>query len=139
MNLETIFERQIELNKKINPSLYTDIQSNPELKRKWFLNFELALKQESAEAIDSLNWKWWKKDQDDWENVKVELIDMLHFWVSMCTIAGLDAKDVFELYAKKHKLNEKRQDEGYKQGTYNKYKDGVEDNQIHVLNSTNAQ
>mgnify|MGYP001214130216 CR=1 FL=1 len=139
MNLETIFERQIELNKKINPSLYTDIQSNPELKRKWFLNFELALKQESAEAIDSLNWKWWKKDQDDWENVKVELIDMLHFWVSMCTIAGLDAKDVFELYAKKHKLNEKRQDEGYKQGTYNKYKDGVEDNQIHVLNSTNVQ
>ena len=51
----------------------------------------------------------------------------------MCTIAGLDAKDVFELYAKKHKLNEKRQDEGYKEGHYNKYKDGVEDNQIHVL------
>ena len=136
MNLETIFERQIELNKKINPSLYKDIENDPELKRKWFLNFELALKQESAEAIDSLNWKWWKKDTDDWENVKVELIDMLHFWVSMCTIAGLDAKDVFELYAKKHKLNEKRQDEGYKEGTYDKYKDGVEDNQRHVLNST---
>ena len=136
MNLETIFERQIELNKKINPSLYKDIENDPELKRKWFLNFELALKQESAEAIDSLNWKWWKKDTDDWENVKVELIDMLHFWVSMCTFAGLDAKDVFELYAKKHKLNEKRQDEGYKEGTYDKYKDGVEDNQRHVLNST---
>ena len=136
MNLETICERQIELNKKINPSLYKDIENDPELKRKWFLNFELALKQESAEAIDSLNWKWWKKDTDDWENVKVELIDMLHFWVSMCTIAGLDAKDVFELYAKKHKLNEKRQDEGYKEGTYDKYKDGVEDNQRHVLNST---
>ena len=136
MKLETIFERQIELNKKINPSLYKDIENDPELKRKWFLNFELALKQESAEAIDSLNWKWWKKDTDDWENVKVELIDMLHFWVSMCTIAGLDAKDVFELYAKKHKLNEKRQDEGYKEGTYDKDKDGVEDNQRHVLNST---
>ena len=134
MNLSDIFERQIDLNKRINPSLYEDIQKDPELRRKWFLNFELALKQESAEAIDSLNWKWWKRDGDDWENVKVELIDMLHFWVSMCTIAGLNANDVFELYAKKNKLNFKRQDEGYNEGTYNKYKDGIEDNQIHVLN-----
>ena len=59
MNLETIFERQIELNERINPTLYKDIQNDPELKRKWFLNFEKALSQESAEAIDSLNWKWW--------------------------------------------------------------------------------
>ena len=134
MNLETIFERQIELNERINPTLYKDIQNDPELKRKWFLNFEKALSQESAEAIDSLNWKWWKKDDDDWDNVKVELVDMLHFWVSMCTIAGMNAKEVFELYAKKNKLNFKRQDEGYKEGSYDKYKNGVEDNQIHVLN-----
>ena len=134
MDLETIFERQIELNERINPTLYKDIQNDPELKRKWFLNFEKALSQESAEAIDSLNWKWWKKDGDDWENVKIELVDMLHFWVSMCTIAGMNAQDVFELYAKKNKLNFKRQDEGYKEGNYDKYKDGVEDNVIHVLN-----
>ncbi|MAH80232.1 MAG: dUTPase [Rickettsiales bacterium] len=134
MDLEAVFKKQIELNERINPTLYKDIQNDPELRRKWFLNFELALKQESAEAIDSLNWKWWKKDDDDWDNVKVELVDMLHFWVSMCTMAGMDAKEVFELYAKKNKLNFKRQDEGYKEGTYEKVKDGVEDNQIHVLN-----
>ena len=134
MDLETIFKRQIELNERINPTLYKDIQNDPELKRKWFLNFEKALSQESAEAIDSLNWKWWKKDDDDWDNVKVELVDMLHFWVSMCTIAGMDAKEVFELYAKKNKLNFKRQDEGYKEGSYDKYKNGVEDNVEHVLN-----
>ena len=63
----------------------------------WFLNFELALKQESAEAIDSLNWKWWKKDEEDWDNIKIELVDMLHFWVSMCTVAGLSSKDVVVL------------------------------------------
>ena len=81
-----------------------------------------------------MNWKWWKKDQDDWDNVKVELVDMLHFWVSMCTIAGMNAQDVFDLYAKKHQLNVKRQDEGYKDGSYQKYnEDGVEDNVIHVL------
>lgn len=134
MDLEKIFEKQIELNKRINPDLYTQIQENPELRRTWFLNFELALRQESSEAIDSLNWKWWKKDEEDWDNIKVELVDMLHFWVSMCTIAGMDAKEVMELYAKKNKLNFKRQDEGYKEGTYDKYKDGQEDNKQHVLN-----
>ncbi len=134
MSLEQIFEQQITLNKRINSKLYEDIQKNPELKREWFLKFEKALSQESVEAIDSLNWKWWKQDDDDWDNVKVELVDMLHFWVSMCTIAGLDAKDVYDLYAKKNKLNFKRQDEGYQDGTYDKYKDGVEDNRLHVIN-----
>ena len=138
MDLEAIFEKQIELNTRIYPSLYEYIKKDPELRRKWFLNYELALKQESAEAIDSLNWKWWKKDDDDWDNVKVELVDMLHFWVSMCTMAGMDAKEVGELYAKKNKLNFKRQDEGYKEGTYDKYKDGVEDNKVHVLNTDNV-
>ena len=134
MDLELIFEKQIELNKRINPDLYKQIEKDPELKRTWFLNFELALRQESSEAIDSLNWKWWKKDEEDWDNIKVELVDMLHFWVSMCTVAGMDAKEVMELYAKKNKLNFKRQDEGYKEGTYDKYKDGQEDNKLHVLN-----
>jgi len=133
MDLEAIFEKQIELNKRINPDLYRLIKEDAELRKKWFLNFELALRQESAEAIDSLNWKWWKKDEEDWDNIKVELVDMLHFWVSMCTIAGMDAKEVGELYAKKNKLNFKRQDEGYKEGTYDKYKDGKEDNKIHVV------
>ena len=133
MDLKDIFEKQIELNKKINEKLYEEIK-DPEIRRKWFLNFELALKQESAEAIDSLNWKWWKKDEEDWDNIKIELVDMLHFWVSMCTVAGLTAEDVIDLYFKKNKLNKDRQDQGYKEGTYNKYKNGIEDNKRVVLN-----
>jgi dimeric dUTPase (all-alpha-NTP-PPase superfamily) len=132
MNLQDIFDEQIRLNMKINASLYTEM-SDPEVRRQRFMQFELALRQESAEAIDSLNWKWWKKDEDNWDNVKVELIDMLHFWVSMCTVAGLDAKSVMDLYFKKNKLNHKRQEEGYKEGTYDKYQDGVEDNVRDVL------
>jgi dimeric dUTPase (all-alpha-NTP-PPase superfamily) len=133
MELKDIFDKQIELNKRINASLYDDIKNNPELRKEWFLKFDLALKQESAEAIDSLNWKWWKKGEQDWDNIKVELVDMLHFWVSMCTIADMDANEVMELYAKKNQLNFKRQDEGYKEGTYDKMKGGVEDNVVHVL------
>ena len=52
----------------------------------------------------------------------------------MCTIAGLTAEDVVDLYFKKNKLNHDRQDGGYKDGTYDKYKDGVEDN-VAIMNS----
>ena len=137
MNLQDVFDEQIRLNEKINPNLYTEIQEDDEVKRRKFLEFELALRQESAEAIDSLNWKWWKKDTDDWDNVKVELVDMLHFWVSMCTVVGLSANDVLELYSKKNKLNHTRQEKGYKEGTYDKYAQGVEDNRIAVLDESN--
>jgi len=133
VDLQAVFEEQIRLNEKINPTLYTDIESDPELKRQRFLDFELALRQESAEAVDSLNWKWWKKDDDDWGNIKIELVDMLHFWVSMCTIAGLTADDVLKLYLKKNQLNHDRQEQGYKDGTYDKYPTGVEDNRTFVL------
>lgn len=133
MDLQDIFEEQRRLNEKINPDLYKEIE-DADVRRKRYLDFDLAMRQEASEAIDSLNWKWWKKDEDDWDNIKVELVDMLHFWVSMCTVAGLDAKDVVELYFKKNKLNHKRQEEGYKDGSYDKMKDGVEDNVTHVLN-----
>ncbi|RAP33572.1 dUTPase [Candidatus Marinamargulisbacteria bacterium SCGC AG-439-L15] len=137
MDLQDVFDEQIKLNEKINPDLYTEIK-DPDVRKKRFLDFELAMRQEAAEAIDSLNWKWWKKEDDDWDNIKIELVDMLHFWVSMCTVADLDAKEVMDLYFKKNKLNHKRQEEGYKEGTYEKYKDGVEDNQVHVLEKSNS-
>lgn len=137
MSLNDIFNEQIRLNEKINPDLYTEIK-DPEIKRQRFLQFELAHRQEAAEAIDSLNWKWWKKDTDDWDNIKVELVDMLHFWVSMCTVAGLSADEVVDLYLKKNQLNHKRQNEGYKDGSYDKNAGGVEDNVVHVLEKTDA-
>lgn len=137
MSLNDIFDEQIRLNEKINPDLYTEI-NDPEIKRERFLQFELAHRQEAAEAIDSLNWKWWKKDSDDWDNIKVELVDMLHFWVSMCTVAGLTANDVVDLYLKKNQLNHKRQNEGYKDGQYDKNAGGVEDNVVHVLEKADA-
>ena len=51
MSLQEIFDEQVRLNEKINPDLYREID-DPEIKRERFLQFELALRQESAEAID---------------------------------------------------------------------------------------
>ena len=89
---------------------------------------------ECAELMDHFGWKWWKKQETDIGNVKVELVDILHFFVSMCTVAGMNANDVMALYFKKNKLNHKRQDGGYKEGTYQKVVDGVEDNVRDVTN-----
>ena len=55
----------------------------------------------------------------------------------MCTVAGIDADDVINLYLKKNQLNHKRQNEGYKDGNYEKVVDGVEDNQAFVLDQAN--
>ena len=135
MSLNDIFEAQRNLNLRLFPNLYTSDIEDPEIKRQRFLQYMLALQQEGAEAVNSLNWKWWKKDEEDWDNIKVELVDMLHFWVSMCTIAGMSAEEVIDMYFKKNKLNHDRQDKGYKEGTYDKYESGVEDNKRFVLDS----
>ena len=129
--MEDVFKKQLDLNLRVLPD-FEKIIDDPEKRRDLFVKFELALRQESCEAIDSLSWKWWKKMDDDWDNVKIELVDMLHFWVSMCLVAKMTPDDVFDLYFKKNELNHKRQDQGYKEGTYEKIIDGVEDNK-HIL------
>lgn len=37
---------------------------------------------ECAELMDHYGWKWWKKQQPDFEQVKLELIDIWHFGLS---------------------------------------------------------
>jgi dimeric dUTPase (all-alpha-NTP-PPase superfamily) len=37
---------------------------------------------ECAELMDHYGWKWWKKQQPDWEQVQLELIDIWHFGLS---------------------------------------------------------
>lgn len=135
-DLSDVFEAQKKLNEAVESGLYTVIKTDESERQKWMLRFENALRMESAELVDSIPWKWWKKQEPDWENVKVELVDMLHFWVSMCTVAGLEADDVIELYFRKNELNHKRNNNGYKEGTYVKYdENGLEDNVRDVLNS----
>ena len=38
-----------------------------------------AMKEELCELDDELLWKWWSKDKIDMQNIRVELIDILHF------------------------------------------------------------
>lgn len=47
-------------------------------------NWSLAIVMESTELMDSYPWKWWKNlaAQPDFDNIKIELVDILHFSLS---------------------------------------------------------
>jgi len=109
--LREIFTKQQELNLRIGVD--TNGLSEEE-KTKWILNYCRALGQELAELTDSVPWKWWAKYQEfDEQNAKIEVIDMLHFLISMAQVLGMTADDVYDLYTQKHKVNHERQDSGY--------------------------
>ena len=46
------------------------------------LGWNSAIIAESGELLESLGYKWWKKQVPDMDNVKVETIDLLHFVIS---------------------------------------------------------
>ena len=109
--LRELFRMQKALNERIG--VKTDSMSEEE-KTKWILNYCRAMSQEMAELTDSVPWKWWAKYQKfDEQNARVEVVDLFHFLISMAQVLGMNADDVYEAYAKKHKVNLDRQASGY--------------------------
>lgn len=71
----SLSELQDGLNAMINPS-WRSVRTLD--------NWALAITMESTELLDSYPWKWWKNinAQPDIANVKIELVDILHFSLS---------------------------------------------------------
>ncbi len=117
--LTEIFAMQRDLNRytlaKNDQGDYDAIAEDRELQNQWVRNYALAMTQEISELVDSTNWKWWRTKVDlfDEQNLRVELVDILHFWVSACQVMGLEAEDVHRMYMQKNAINRKRQDDGY--------------------------
>lgn len=65
----------VELQHQFNKQVAEDYLSKN-------FNWNSAIIAESGELLDSLGYKWWKKQIPDMENVKVEAIDLLHFVIS---------------------------------------------------------
>jgi hypothetical protein len=59
----------------------------------------------------------------DVQNARVEAIDMLFFWISICQLLGLDSQDVYHLYEKKLQINHRRQDENRSQAQHADHED----------------
>jgi len=117
--LAEIFARQGELNRfTFERNQLVDFERIPHdrrLQNEWLRNYALAMTQEIAELVDSTNWKWWRTKVDlfDEQNLKVELVDILHFWISACQVMGLSAEDVHRMYMQKNAINARRQESGY--------------------------
>ena len=109
--LRELFRMQQALNLRIG----VDTSNMDEAeKTKWILNYCRAMGQELAELTDSVPWKWWAKYQKfDEQNARVEVVDLLHFLISMAQVLGMSADDVFAAYLKKNEVNFRRQDSGY--------------------------
>ena len=141
-----------------------------------------AIWMESSEMLEHYGWKWWKHQEPDVMQVKLEVVDIVHFALSIrleqnqpledtaeliardfensmqaedirktieCLalltltdqgahftfIAGImkyldmSFDELYEIYVGKNVLNMFRQDNGYKEGTYNKIWNGREDNE----------
>lgn len=95
-------------NEKIGPN---------DLPNTWLLKYLTADDAESKELREALLWKFWSKDKIDLQNIRVEIIDKLHFLISLAQAAGLTAGEFHRLYMAKHEVNNKRQDTGYSQAT----------------------
>ncbi|MDP6381379.1 MAG: hypothetical protein QF662_08550 [Phycisphaerae bacterium] len=94
-------------------------------------NYIDALAAECHELQECLSWKHWYREAKegrqyelhDVQNARVEAMDMLFFWISICQLLGMGPDDVYRLYAKKLGINLKRQDEGRSQGEHAEHED----------------
>lgn len=105
--LDTIFQMQQQLNDDIIARRGLADISDEE----WIQKQTLAMLSEMAELLDEVNFKWWKNPKPvDKDAVQEELTDILHFFVSMCLRAGMDAQGLYDRYVKKNAENFRRQD-----------------------------
>lgn len=84
------------------------------VKEQWTKEFVMASIDELTEVLREVNWKHWKRDKPiDEAKIKSELIDLLHFFLSLCLVWGMDAEEISDVYFDKHKENYERQKRGY--------------------------
>ena len=104
--LDTIFQMQNALNEDIIAR--RGLEGIPD--EVWIQKHMLAMLSEMAEVLDEVNFKWWKTQKPvNHDALCEELVDVLHFYVSMCLKAGMDADELFRRYLAKNEENFRRQ------------------------------
>ena len=137
-SLEEIWKLQAELNKRAGfetlalgsalAAAEHDAAERLEVGRA-LKNYIDALAAECHELKECLAWKHWydearqgrQYELQDVQNARVEAIDMLFFWVSICQLLGLSCQDVYRLYSKKLSINHRRQDEARSQSEHSRH------------------
>ncbi len=104
--LDRIFAMQKSLDDDITTRRHLEHFTPQE----WIQKDVLAIVSELGELLDEVNFKWWKNPKEiDTPALQEELVDVLHFFVSMCIRSGMSAEDLFCIYVKKNQENFDRQ------------------------------
>ena len=120
--LKELFAKQAELNKRTGFDAVALRESfDAQIAGIWLNNYIAAMSNELEELRDCTFWKHWCQEAKDGQrfllhdlqNARVEVIDMLFFWISLAQSVGLDADDVVRLYERKLQVNHARQDNDY--------------------------
>ena len=104
--LDSLFSMQQSLDVEITKLRRLDGISRSQ----WIQKLTLAMISELSELIDGVNFKWWKnpKPEDD-DYIRDEIVDILHFFLSMAWRSGMDADELYRRYLNKNKENFDRQ------------------------------
>jgi len=123
LDLETIevndeqikcLQKLLDLQKSFGQKFCNFDNLTDEEKVKWTKEFMICMQSEMTEMLEGLPWKHWKQYSDfkiNLPELQYEIIDLLHFYLSICLIWGIDAKKMYRLYLSKNKQNFKRQED----------------------------
>lgn len=75
--LAAMLELQERMNRKINPAW-----------REAGYEFLRAVLVEAVEALEHYGWKWWKRQDSNLEQLRIELVDIWHFLLSHYLVAA---------------------------------------------------
>ena len=71
----------------------TNSAVNPDWRKKAW-PFHRAILMEATELIEHLDWKWWKRQANNLDQAKLELVDILHFALSLSLLHQRNAGDL---------------------------------------------
>ena len=104
-------QKLIDMQKKFDTEVVEKRDLHNITADEWMQKETLAMISELSELLDEVNFKWWKNPKTiDYDRVKEELIDIFHFFMSMCLKVGMNADEVYQRYIEKNKENFKRQE-----------------------------
>lgn len=83
LDIKDMLKTQALLNAKTNGDNY--ISDDPRTNKGKFIYYPICMKMEAAELLDSIPWKHWKHNESkyDVDNIRIEIIDILHFVLSI--------------------------------------------------------
>ena len=89
--LDKIFEMQKLLDDDISARRHLEFSTE-----EWMQKEVLAMLSELSEVLDEVNFKWWKNEKPvNTDNVRDEIVDIVHFVVSMALRSASESTSLF--------------------------------------------